>query len=158
MVVLLLVSVVAGVSAFALLPFYRTHRFRTEVESLYELVRELQLEAMALQSDMEICFKKEAGKWRATSKTDETILKPQTIELSHIDQITPSLSTIIIYSNGQLQPKTIISFTYRDETRGLDLTQPPLIQLWIGSPPKSPDLEIPNLDKIKSELEKKRLQ
>lgn len=157
MVVLLLVSIVAGVSAFSLLPLYRTYRFRTEVDTIYELVRELQLEAMALQSDMKISFKKEGGQWKATSHTNETVLKQQTIDLSYVDQIKMPLQTpltITLYSNGQIQPKGIISFVYQNETRGLDLTHPPLIKLWIGSPQKWNHPEIPNRDKIKAKLEK----
>lgn len=156
MVALLLVSIVAGVSAFSILPLYRSYRFRLAVESVYELARELQLEAMTLQSDMKMRLTKEGGHWKAISITTETVLKPQTIDLSHVDQVEKRAPlTITFYSSGQVFPKEIVTFVYHGEKRGLDFTRPPLIKLWIGSPQRVNDPVIPDLDQIKSFMEKK---
>jgi type II secretory pathway pseudopilin PulG len=147
MVVLILISIVAGVSTSSLIPFYRTYRFRTEVNSLYDLAQELQLEALTLQSDMKINFTKKNGKWMAKSLTDEVILKSQTIDLSHVDNLYPDESlTLTFYSNGLVEPRTVVSLHHKNEKRGLDLTQSPLIKFWVGSPQQSEKLQIPKRD------------
>src|SRR5882672_5795219 len=106
MVVLILVSIVGGVSAYSLVPFYKTYRFRSEVNALYDLAQELQLEALSLQSDMKIRFTSKAGVWTACSLSDEHVLKSQTLTLSHVDKVDINTGLIItFYSNGLIEPK-----------------------------------------------------
>lgn len=160
MVAILLVSIVVGISTFSIIPFYQTYQFRIQMDALYELMRELQLETMALCSDMKIRFTLEKGKWRAVSLTDEAVLKSQVIDLSHVDQfkiglVAQDLLTLTFYSNGYIQPAQILSFSYKNERRDIDLTHPPLIKLTIGPAKKWEILDIPRLDKVKLETEKK---
>lgn len=149
MVVLILVSIVAGVSVYSLIPFYKAYRFRAEVNTLYDLAQELQLEALSLQSDMKIRFTKEKGKWIAQSESAELLLKPQRIELSHVEQITMNSSTITFYSNGLIEPRQIVSLQHVGEKRGLDLRQPPLMKLWVGSVQKLETIDLPTHESLK---------
>jgi len=148
MVVLILISIVAGGSIYSLIPFYKTYRFRAEVTALYDLAQELQLEALTLQSDMQIRFTKEKGKWVAKSESEEKTLKPQIVDLSHVEQVEGTLS-ITFYSNGLIEPKKSICLGRGDEKRGLDLREPPLIRLWIGSPQKIERITLPHGEKWK---------
>jgi len=120
MIVIVLVGVMAGVSAFSLWPFYQSYRFRSEAESLYELLQELQLEAMTLQSDMKVSFTQKNGKRIASSSTDEPVLKSQMIDLSHVEQLSHE-APITLYANGLVLPRSIIKLSYKNDHRWLDL-------------------------------------
>ena len=136
MIVVILVALIGGGTLFSLKSFYQTYRFRLEVDTLYELMQELQLEALTLQSDMTIRLIKEKGKWVAQTFTDESVLKPQTIHLPHIETITCPSLTITLYSNGLIEPSDVVTFSYQNEKRGLDLRFAPLIKFWENEPQK----------------------
>src|SRR3569832_1329202 len=97
MVVLVLVGVIAGVTSFALHPLNQSFRFKLEVESLYELLQELQLDALTLGSDMKVGFTLKNGVRTARSGCEEIVIKPQTLDLSHIESMD-SPPSLTIYS------------------------------------------------------------
>ncbi len=128
MVVIMLMGVVATTAVFGLWPFYQSYRFRLEVESLYGLLQELQIEALTLQSDMKVRFIEKNGKWSARSLSDEPILKSQTIDLSHIEKLSDHLE-INIYSSGLIRPARVLKMSYKDEHRWIDFSGGHLIKL-----------------------------
>jgi prepilin-type N-terminal cleavage/methylation domain-containing protein len=151
MIVLVLVGVLAGVSTFSLRPLYQSYRFGLEVEALYELLQELQIEALTLQSDMKVGFTKEKGKLIAKSSCDETILKSQTLDLSHIEQIDP-IDVIFIYSNGLIRPTSLIKLSAKQNERWLDLRGGHLIKLLEKAPQETGPIKIPDLNEIKKSI------
>lgn len=147
MIVLVLVGIIAGVSSFALRPLYQSYRFKLEVESLYELLQELQLEALTLGSDMKVSFTEENGAKIARSFCEETVLKPQTLDLSHIESIDSS-SPIFLYSNGQVAPSTLIKLSFRGEHRWIDLRGGHLIKLMEKEPKPSIPEKISDIHEV----------
>ncbi len=135
-IVLLLVSLIGGVTTFSVKPLYQMYRFRMEVEALYDLMQELQLEALTLQSDMKIVVRRQQGKWVAQSFTDEPILKSQLVPLSHVDQISCKHEplTITLYSNGLIQPAMALKLSHDSQHRWLDFRYPPLIKFCEKAP------------------------
>jgi prepilin-type N-terminal cleavage/methylation domain-containing protein len=133
MIVIVLVGVVAGVCLFSLRPLYVSYRFRLEARALYELFQELQLEAMTLQSDIQVKFTDKKGKWVAQSLSEEPLLKPQTIDLSHIDQIS-NTSSMVVYSNGLVEPRGLLQLSNKEEHRCLDFRGGHLIKFWEKDP------------------------
>ena len=127
MIVLVLVGVIAGVSVFSLWPFLQSYRFRQEAEALYELFQELQLEAMALQSDMQVHLTKDSGTWKAISVSREPIIKSQTIDLSHVDRLDGE-KEITFYASGLVHPRTLLKLSGSNDHRWLDLRRGHLMQ------------------------------
>lgn len=153
MVAIILVGVVATVTVFSLWPLYQSYQFRLETTALYESLQELQLEAMTLDSDMYVRFTNKNGRWIAQSGGDEPIIKPQTIDLSHVKNLAPH-QEIILYSNGTIEPKSVLELSYHDTHRWIDLRSGHLIQLH-SSPPKDNGVErLIDLEKIKPRREK----
>lgn len=134
MIVIILMGVIGSVSAFSLWPFYQSYRFKLEVETLYELLQELQLEAMTLQSDMKVRFTQENSKLSARSLSDEPVLKSQIIDLSHVEELSDT-SDITLYSNGLIEKPQIIKLSYKGEHRWIDLSGGHLIKLCETAPP-----------------------
>ncbi len=135
MVTIVLVGVIATVSAFSLWPFYHSYRFRLEVENLYELMQELQLEAMTFQSDMAIRFTKENGRMIARSKSDETVLTSRTIDLSQVEKQSDT-TDIILYSNGLLAMPRTLQFSHKNVHCWIDFRGGHLIKFYETPPPK----------------------
>lgn len=121
MVVISLVGLIASLSLFTIRPLYQSYRFRLEADALYELFQELQIEAMTLQSDIHVRFTQKKGAWEARSFSDEPILKSQVVDLSHIEELSPSMP-ITFYSNGVVRPKNIIKLSYGSECRWINLS------------------------------------
>ncbi|MGH2612734.1 MAG: prepilin-type N-terminal cleavage/methylation domain-containing protein [Rhabdochlamydiaceae bacterium] len=156
MIVVVLVGVIAGICVFSLRPFYQSYRFRLEVEMLYELLQELQLEAMTLQSDMKVSFTKKNNKWMAQSSSDEPILKFQIVDLSHIEQID-NVSPIILYSNGLIHPTNIIKLSNKNDHRWLDFSGRHLIKFWEIPPQPTVYEKLPDIKEIKSSFVEKEV-
>jgi len=156
MIVIVLVGVIGGVAAFSLKPFYQSYRFRTEVDGLYEMFEELQLEALTLQSDITVSFTNTNGKLSAKSSSDETVLKPQTIDLSHVDKISDEVKQIIFYSNGLVEPSKIIKLSSHDEHRWIDFRGKHLIKFWQKEPPLEAAQKLPDLREIRRTIEVKK--
>jgi Raf kinase inhibitor-like YbhB/YbcL family protein len=150
MVVIILMGVLGGVAAFSLRPLYQSYRFRMEVDAVYGLMQELQLEAMTLKSDVTLSFSEEKGKWLVKSKSDETILKPQKIDLSHVKQIDKALP-ITLYSSGMIEPSHVIKFSSGTQERWIDLSHKHLIKISDVKPILQQE-PIPQINEVKMKL------
>lgn len=155
MIVIVLVGVIGGVAAFSLKPFYQSYRFQAEVDGLYEMFEELQLEALTLQSDITVSFTNTNGKLSAKSSSDEAVLKPQTIDLSHVDKISND-DPIIFYSNGLVEPSKIIKLSSHDNHRWIDFRGKHLIKFWQKEPPPETAQKFPDLREIRRTIEVKK--
>ena len=129
--------------------FFSSDPFINPTDSIYELIQELQIEALSLESDMKISFTKKHGKLMAKSSSDEIILKSQTLDLSHIEQMD-SIDSITIYSNGLIHPLSLIKLSSKGEERWLDLRGGHLIKLLEKAPQKVGYNDIPDLMKLKN--------
>ena len=156
MIVIVLVGIFSSVAAFAIKPLYLSYRFRVEVESLYDLLQEIQLEALTLQSDMHVSFTRKNEKWIACSRSDESIIKPQTIDLSHVETIEEG-KQITFFSNGLIDPPISIKFSNNKDERWIDFTSRHLIKFWETKPNPSPLESEPNILNIKKLVEKMEL-
>lgn len=148
MIVLMLVGIIAGVTSFALRPLYQSYRFKLEVESLYELLQELQLEALTLGSDMKVSFTNDKGTRIARSFCEESVLKMQTLDLSHVESMDV-ISQIILYSNGRVTPPSLIKLSNKEEHRWIDLRGGHLIKLLDKEPQPSHSEKVSNINEIK---------
>ena len=134
MMVVVLIAVVGGVAAWSLTDLLRQSRARAEIDDFKNLVQELQIEALALGSDMELSLYKADGAWKACSKTSEDILKDRTLELKHIDQITidgktlEEKRTLNLLSTGGFQEKVVIALKGAAPAIWIDLRYPVLIK------------------------------
>ena len=124
------------------------YRFRLETETLYELFQELQLEAMTLQSDMQVRLRESKGKWVASSLTDEPIIKPQTIDLSHVDQVSGG-AVITFYATGLVDPRSVLKLSGSGEHRWIDLRGGHLMRFCEVEPGPIISGAVPNLEKIR---------
>ncbi len=156
MIVIVLVGIFSGVAAFAVKPLYHSYRFRTEVESLYDLLQEIQLEALTLQSDMRVSFTQKNGKWFASSSSDESVIKPQKIDLSHVEMIEEG-KQVTFFSNGLIDPPIKIKFSNKNDVRWIDFTSRHLIKFWEIEPKPTPLESEPNIINIKRLVEKMEL-
>ena len=150
MVVIVLMGAVAGVSVFSLWPFFKTYRFRLEAEALYELLQELQLEAMTLQSDMYVHLRENGGKWVASSLTHEPIIKPQTVDLAHVDQVSIK-GRITLYANGLVGPRNLLRLSGQGEHRWIDLRGGHLMKFCEVEPRPVINGKIPDLKTIRGQ-------
>jgi type II secretory pathway pseudopilin PulG len=134
MIVLCLIASIGFLSSYALVPLYRTYQARLEVEKIYELLQEVQIESLALESDMKVSFKKINQTWWIETETNERILGNQRIKLPHIKNITmkkaenPALFSISFYRNGWIEPQTWVSMSIKNETIFIDFSSPPIIK------------------------------
>lgn len=144
MVAIGLVGTVAVITIFSIQPLYRSYQFKQEVEQLYELLQELQLDALVLQSDMYVALVHEQGHWKARSSTQEAILKAQTVDLGHVDKIDP-VPSITLHANGLVRPALCIKLSRKGEERWVDLSGGHLIRVREKEPPPRQHDNIPSL-------------
>jgi hypothetical protein len=162
MIVMVLVSLVAGITVYSIIPLYRTFCFQTEVSTVYDLMQELQLEALTLQSDMQLTFTKKKGKWSATTLSEETVLRSQHVDLSHIAQIHLDQKqqdrpfTLIFYSNGLVKPPAVMLLSNPHEKRWIDFAHPPLLKLHRELPKKFESLSAVERSNLRSEIKEKK--
>ncbi len=87
----------------------------------------------------------------AKSSCDETILKSQTLDLSHIEEMNP-IDSITIYSNGLIRPLSHIKLSSKGDERWLDLKGGHLIKLLEKAPQETGPINLPDLNEIKKQL------
>ncbi len=91
-----LIGMMAVFGTCSLTDLLAQHRRQAEVDELQNFIQELQIEALALQSDLEITFTKDKDKLEVRSKTAEKILRNRTLALKSVrefkfqDLIKPS--------------------------------------------------------------------
>src|SRR5580692_1292532 len=97
-IVIALIGIMAVFGTWSLTDLLAQHRRQAEVDELQNFIQELQIEALALQSDLELFFIKDKDKLQVSSKTAEKILLGRTIVLKGVrefkfqDRIKPSVT------------------------------------------------------------------
>ncbi len=105
------------------------HRRGAEIDELKNFFQELQIEALALQSDLQVTFSKEQDKLKVKSKTGEKILRDRTLELKGLKQLkfkdrSTTTEVFQILSTGRVDPPGIIEIEKSHGSLWIDLRQP----------------------------------
>jgi hypothetical protein len=120
-------------STWSLSDLLAQHRRLAEVDELQNFIHELQIEALALQSDLELTFSKDKDKLQVSSKTVEKILRNRTVilkgvrELKFRDQPKPNV-TLQIFSTGRIEPQGLFEIQREKGTVFIDVRQPLLVK------------------------------
>jgi prepilin-type N-terminal cleavage/methylation domain-containing protein len=128
-VVIALIAVMAGFGTWSLADMLGKHRRQAEAEDLKNFLQELQVEALALRSDLEVSLCQEKGTLKVRSKTAEKILRDRTVELKNVDKLTfngqtADRKTLQILSSGRFDPPVIIGIERKFSSLWIDVTQP----------------------------------
>ncbi len=132
-IVLALIGMMAVFGTWSLTDLLAQHRRQAEVDELQNFLQELQIEALALQSDLEITFSKSKDQLLVRSKTSEKILRDRTVilkglrELKFQDRSTPT-QTLQIFSTGRFEPAGIIEIERDKGSLWIDVRQPILVK------------------------------
>lgn len=131
-IVILLVGLMAGVATFSTADLLRKQSSTAAIDQFKELLEELQIEALALRSDIEVILYKDKKGWKARSKTSEKILRNRTIDLKGVKQVVfnqiPQDRFILdIYSTGRLSPAGILCLKRDAGDVQIDFQQPKVI-------------------------------
>jgi len=152
-IVTLLIGMMAVLGTWSLSDLLAQHRRRAEIDELYNFIQELQIEALALQSDLELTFTKDRNRLRVSSKTPEKILRNKTVvlkgvkELKFQDQIKPKFG-LQIFSTGRIAPAGLIEIQKDQGSLWIDLRQPLLVKFYDKQPVLIPEV-IPDKPKKK---------
>ncbi len=128
-VVIALIALMAGFGTWSLTDLLAQHRRQAEVEDLKNFFQELQIEALALQSDLEVTLCKEKGMVKVRSKTAEEILRDRTIELKEVNKLTfnefeKNQMSFQILSSGRFDPSAVIGIERKQNSLWIDVRQP----------------------------------
>lgn len=109
-IVLMLIGVMAVFGTWSLSDLLAKHRRQAEMDELQNFIQELQIEALALQSDLELTFIKEKDKLHVRSKTAEKILRDRTVVLKGVRRFKfkdqpKTKFTLQIFSTGRIEPQ-----------------------------------------------------
>jgi type II secretory pathway pseudopilin PulG len=151
-IVLALIALVAGLGIGSINSLLEKHRFQAEIDRFKEMIQELQIEALALRSDIEIELKKSEEGWIAQSKTAESILRPETLELKRVTEITLNGATqdhyrLNIFSTGRIEPSALIEMKAGEEVLWIDLRRPIQIAFSAERPADLTPVKIPEKPK-----------
>ncbi len=133
-IVLVLIGVMAVFGTRSLSDLLVQHRRLAEVDELQNFIQELQIEALALQSDLELFFIKDKDKLQVSSKTSEKILHSRTVvlkgvrELKFQDRIRPNVA-LQIFSTGRIEPQGLFEIERDLGTVFIDVRQPLLVKI-----------------------------
>jgi Tfp pilus assembly protein FimT len=148
-VVLALIGLMAGVASWSLTGLLAQGRFQSEVGQFKSLLQELQVEALALGSDLQVSLYKEKGVWKARSRTCEKILRDRTIELKTIDKVAidnipvETKATLNLLSTGRLSKEIVLSLSGKRGEVWIDFRRPLPIKFYDKRPHNPPPEEIP---------------
>ncbi len=132
-IVLMLIGMMAVFGTWSLTDLLAQHRRQAEVDELQNFMQELQIEALALQTDLELFFIKEKDQLRVCSKTAEKILSNRTVvlkgvrELKFRDRIQPNV-TLQIFSTGRIEPQGLFEIAREKGPVFIDVRQPLLVK------------------------------
>jgi Tfp pilus assembly protein FimT len=112
--VCLLVGLMAGVATFSIADMLRRQNCASAIEQMKDLIEELQVEALALNSDLQLRIYQDKKGWKACSLSDEKILRRRTIDLKGVRQILFNQNvqpqvTLEIFSTGRIAPEGTLS-------------------------------------------------
>lgn len=132
-IVVVLISMMAVFGGWSLKDLLAHHRRQAEVEELKNFIQELQMEALALQSDLEVTFSKMEKKLQVRSKSAEKILRNRTVTLKEFRNLKfddqPVLNkTFQIFSTGRISPPGRIEIEREKGSLWIDLRQPLLVK------------------------------
>jgi len=138
-IVLALIGIMAVFGTWSLTDLLAQHRRQAEVDELQNFLQELQIEALALQSDLEITFSKKKDQLQVESKTAEKILRNRSVVLKGLREFKfqdRSTSTQIfqIFSTGRFEPAGIIEIERVKGSLWIDVRQPILVKFSDKSP------------------------
>ncbi len=128
-IVMALIGLMAGFGAWSLTDLLAQHRRQAEIEELKNFFQELQIEALALSSDLEVTLRIDKGIGKIRSKTAEKILRDRTVELKGVKSLSlnqQSKEPIILQflSTGRIEPPGIIGIERDKNTIWIDVRQP----------------------------------
>lgn len=143
-IVIALIGMMAVLGTWSLSDLLAQHRREAEIDELYNFIQELQIEALALQSDLELAFSKDRNRLRVCSKTAEKILRNKTVvlkgvkELRFQDQIKPKFA-LQIFSTGRIVPAGLIEIQKEKGSLWIDVRQPLLVKFFDKQPALIPE-------------------
>jgi len=129
LIVLSLISMLSSSLFYSLNHLLAHHRFYSEVRGVEQLLEELQIEALVLQSDMTVHLYQNKGKWHLCSNPQEAILRQKSFSLAHVKQVTFNRKpqkelTIEVCSTGHVLPLGIVGLEGNKKKFWIDLRQP----------------------------------
>lgn len=138
-IVLALIGMMATFGTWSLTDLLAQHRRQAEADDLKNFLQELQIEALALQSDIEVTFSKTGEKLQVHSKTAEKILRDRTVVLKGVRQfkfkdLQKEKITLQIFSTGRMDPPGIIEIEREKKSLWIDLRQPLLVKFFDSRP------------------------
>lgn len=138
-IVIALIGMMAVLGTWSLNDLLAQQRRQAESDELYNFIQELQIEALALQSDIELTLTKDRNRLCVSSKSAEKILRNKTVvlkgvkELKFRDQTTPTF-TLQVFSTGRIVPVGLIEIQKEKGTLWIDLRQPLLVKFFDKKP------------------------
>ena len=160
-IVIALLGVIATFGTGAASDLLKQHSFQKETEQLKLLLQKLQMEALALESDMELQIEKK-DHWKAVFKSSEKIVRSETVDLKHIQTVflnnkAVDRLTITIFSTGRILPENLIEFRGDKSSLWVDLREPIQIQFTSAKPGDLAPKKIPPKPKESHGLQKLRI-
>ncbi|HEX2580110.1 MAG TPA: hypothetical protein VHK67_06900 [Rhabdochlamydiaceae bacterium] len=152
-IVIALIGMMAAWGTWSLSDLLAQQRRQAEIDELYTFIQELQIEALALQSDLELIFTQDRNRLCVSSKTPEKILRNKTVVLKGIKELKfhnqiKSKFALQILSTGRIIPTGLIEIQKDKGSLWIDLRQPLLVKFFDKQPPLIPEL-IPDKPKKK---------
>ena len=128
-IVVALIGMMAVYGGWSLTDLLAQHRRQAEIEELKNFMQELQIEALALQSDFEITFSKKEKKLQVHSKTSEKILPNRTVTLHGVCHLkfrdrADSNFILKIFSTGRIDPSGVLEIEREKGSLWIDMHQP----------------------------------
>lgn len=160
-ITIILVGIIGTWGFGSLQTLLSKHRYRAETEQVKSFLQELQLEALVLRSDIEVHFVKQ-DHWSVSSKSDESILRSETIPLKQIRSLllngqTVDHLTLMIFSTGRITPSSLIELKGKDASLWIDLREPIQLKFTTSQPPHTPQRALPKNPKKSHTNEKLRV-
>jgi Tfp pilus assembly protein FimT len=138
-IVVALIGMMAVFGTWSLSDLLAQHKRQAEIDELQNFMQELQIEALALQSDLVITFSKDKGNLQVRSKTAEKILHNRTVVLKGLrefkfnDRAIPEQS-FQIFSTGRINPAGLIEIERDKGSIWIDVFQPLLVKFYDKRP------------------------
>lgn len=146
-IALFILVLIGTVSTVQVAKLIQTHRFESEISTLFTQLQEAQLLASAYQTDIALDIRLEKGQWIYQFSTQEPFSplqlnrKPQTLPHIAKAQFKDQKATLLHFDifSGRLEPRGILAFFQTDEENGkalwFDLQYGQLIKFSSAKPP-----------------------
>jgi Tfp pilus assembly protein FimT len=132
-IVVVLIGMISVFGTWSLSDLLAQHRRKAEVDELQNFIQELQVEALALQSDLELTFIKDKGNLLVRSTTAEKILRNRTVVLKGLrefkfDDRSIQNKSFQIFSTGRINPAGLIEIERDMGSFWINVRQPLLVK------------------------------